>query len=73
MLSIITYLLNHEKVKAQELADKLEVSVRTIYRDVDAIAQAGIPVMTYQGSDGGIGIVEGYKLDKKPPYQRGDQ
>ncbi|HBE80976.1 MAG TPA: transcriptional regulator [Firmicutes bacterium] len=64
MLSIITYLLNHEKVKAQELAEKFEVSVRTIYRDVDAIAQAGIPIVTYQGVDGGIGIIDGYKLDK---------
>lgn len=64
MLSIITYLLNREKVKAQELADKFEVSVRTIYRDIDAISQAGIPIAAYQGADGGIGIVEGYKLDK---------
>lgn len=64
MLSIVTYLLNHEKVKAQDLADKLEVSVRTIYRDIDAISRAGIPIAAYQGADGGIGIVEGYKLDR---------
>lgn len=64
MLYIITYLLNHKKVKAQELAEQFEVSVRTIYRDIDAIAQAGIPIITYQGMDGGIGIVDGFKLDK---------
>jgi predicted DNA-binding transcriptional regulator YafY len=64
MLSIITYLVNHQKVKAQELADKFEVSVRTIYRDIDAISQSGIPITTFQGVNGGIGIVEGYKLDK---------
>ena len=64
MLAIITYLLNHEKVKAQELADRFEVSVRTIYRDIDAISQAGIPVTAYPGVNGGIGIVDGYKLDK---------
>jgi len=64
MLYIITYLLNHKKVKAQELAEQFEVSVRTIYRDIDAIAQAGIPIVTYQGMDGGIGIVDGFKLDK---------
>ena len=64
MLYIITYLLNHKKVKAQELADQFEVSVRTIYRDIDAISQAGIPIVTYQGMDGGIGIIEGFKLDK---------
>ncbi len=64
MLYIITYLLNHRKVKAQELAEQFEVSVRTIYRDIDAIAQAGIPIVTYQGMDGGIGIIDGFKLDK---------
>jgi len=63
MLSIITYLMNHEKVRAKDLAEKLEVSVRTIYRDIDSIAQAGIPVTTFQGAGGGIGIVEGYRLD----------
>lgn len=64
LLAIIVYLLNHEKVKAQDLADKFEVSVRTIYRDIDAISLAGIPIVTYQGTDGGIGIADGYKLDK---------
>lgn len=64
MLSIITYLLHHEKVKAQDLAEKFEVSVRTIYRDLETLSQAGIPVVTYQGVGGGIGLVEGYKLDK---------
>lgn len=64
MLSIILYLINHDKVKAQDLADKFEVSIRTIYRDIEALSQAGIPICTYQGADGGIGIVEGYKLDK---------
>jgi predicted DNA-binding transcriptional regulator YafY len=64
MLYIITYLLNHRKVRAQELADQFEVSVRTIYRDIDAISQAGIPIVTYQGMDGGIGLVDGFKLDR---------
>jgi predicted DNA-binding transcriptional regulator YafY len=35
-----------------------------IYRDIDAISQAGIPITTFQGANGGIGIIEGYKLDK---------
>ncbi len=64
MLYIITYLLNHKKVKAQVLAEQFEVSVRTIYRDIDAISLAGIPIITYQGMDGGIGIAEGFKLDR---------
>lgn len=41
-----------------------EVSVRTIYRDIDSINQAGIPVITYQGAHGGIGLMEGYRLDR---------
>ena len=64
MLSIITYLLTHPKVKAQVLAQKYEVSVRTIYRDIEAISAAGIPIVAYQGVEGGISIMEGYKLDK---------
>ena len=64
MLSIITCLLQREKVKAQELAEKFEVSVRTIYRDLETLSQAGIPVVTYQGVGGGIGLIEGYTLDK---------
>ncbi len=64
LLGIITYLTNHEKVKAQQLAEKFEVSIRTIYRDIEAISKAGIPIATYQGTNGGIGIIEGFKLDK---------
>ena len=64
LLSIITILLRHEKVTAPELAEKLEVSRRTIHRDIDAICQAGIPVVTCQGGGGGIRIADGFKLDK---------
>jgi predicted DNA-binding transcriptional regulator YafY len=48
-----TYLLSHHKAKAQELAEKFEVSVRTIYRDIDAISRAGIPITTFQGCEWG--------------------
>lgn len=41
-----------------------EVSVRTIYRDIESINGAGIPIVTYQGANGGIGIMEGYRLDR---------
>lgn len=64
MLSIITYLLNHDYVRARDLAEKFEVSVRTIYRDIETLNLAGIPVITRQGTGGGIGIVPEYKLDK---------
>ncbi len=64
LISIITLLLRKKKVKAQELADRYEVSVRTILRDIEAINQAGIPIVTYRGSNGGIGIAEGFRIDK---------
>lgn len=64
LLGIITILLQKDKVTAPELALKFEVSRRTIQRDIDAICKAGIPIITYQGGDGGISIAEGYKLDK---------
>lgn len=64
LLGILTILLQHDKVTAPELALKFEVSRRTIHRDIDDICKAGIPVITYQGGDGGISIAKGYKLDK---------
>lgn len=64
LLGIITTLLQRDKVTAPELAKKYEVSRRTILRDIDDICKAGIPIITYQGGDGGISIAEGYKLDK---------
>ena len=64
LISILVVLLRRERVQAKELAEMFEVSVRTILRDVDAINQAGVPVVTYQGANGGIGIAEGYRLDK---------
>ncbi len=64
LLGIIMTLLNHNKLKAKDLAEKYEVSLRTIYRDIDAICQAGIPIVTYPGGDGGVAIAEGFKLNK---------
>lgn len=64
LLGIIIILLNNEKIKAKYLAEKFEVSIRTIYRDIEDICKAGVPIITFQGGDGGIGIVKEYKLDK---------
>lgn len=64
LLGILTILLQNERVTAPELAQKFEVSRRTISRDIDALCQAGIPVITYPGGGGGISIADGFKLDK---------
>lgn len=64
LVSILVLLLRKERIQAKELAEIFEVSVRTILRDVEAINLAGIPIVTYQGANGGIGIAEGYRIDK---------
>jgi len=58
-------LLDKERIGAQELADRFEVSPRTIYRDIDAINRAGIPVRSISGVGGGFEIMQQYKVDKK--------
>lgn len=65
LVSIIMILLDKKRVGAQELADMFEVSPRTIYRDIDAISMAGIPIRSTPGAGGGFEIMEGYKIDKK--------
>jgi predicted DNA-binding transcriptional regulator YafY len=64
LVSILVLLLRKERVQAKELAEMFDVSVRTILRDVEAINLAGIPIVTYQGANGGIGIADGYRLDR---------
>ena len=64
LLEILTLLLRHQQITAPELAKRLEVSRRTIGRDIDDLCRAGIPIVTRQGAGGGIAIAEGYKLDK---------
>lgn len=64
LISITYALLNHEVVSATELAEQYQVSPRTIYRDIEAICAAGIPVVSYQGANGGFGIIKAYKMDR---------
>ncbi len=65
LVSMILVLLGRERIGAQELADMFEVSPRTIYRDVDTINLAGIPVRSTSGAGGGFEIMKEYKMDKK--------
>lgn len=64
LIGIITILLQQDKVTAPQLAERFEVSRRTIQRDIEEICKAGIPLVTMQGYDGGISIAQGYKIDK---------
>lgn len=65
LLSIVIYLLNHDKTTATELSRVFEASVRTIYRDLETLSLAGIPVMTQQGSGGGVSLMPQFRLDRQ--------
>lgn len=64
LVSIIMVLLDKERIGAKELADMFEVSTRTIYRDIDTINMAGIPICGASGVGGGFEIMQKYKIDR---------
>ncbi len=64
LIGIVMLLLQQDKVTAPELAERFEVSRRTINRDIEDICKAGIPLVTTQGFGGGISIEEQYKINK---------
>ena len=61
---VVYHLLEKGKSTAPELAEKFEVSIRTIYRDLDTISAAGIPIYATQGKGGGIFIMQDFVLNK---------
>jgi predicted DNA-binding transcriptional regulator YafY len=65
LLSIVVFLLGREKARAEDLAKRFEVTVRTIYRDLDAINASGIPVVAYPGPGGGFAIDPSYTIDRR--------
>lgn len=64
LFEIVYLLLEKETATAKELAEHFEVSVRTIYRDIDILSTAGIPVYTNKGKGGGISLLDNFVLDK---------
>ena len=64
LIGILSVLLQEEKTTAPELAERFEVSKRTINRDIEALCKAGIPIRTTQGTGGGISIMDGYRMDR---------
>jgi Predicted transcriptional regulator len=65
MISILLLIEAKGKIKAKELAEELETSIRTVYRDIDALCEAGIPLTTDTGPNGGIHFLEGYTVGIK--------
>ena len=64
LIEIIVILLNRPSVTSRELADRFGVSTRTIFRDVDVLSSAGVPIYTDKGKGGGISLLEDYTLNK---------
>jgi len=64
LFGILYLLLAKNKVTAKELADYFEVSIRTIYRDIDILSSLSIPIYASKGKNGGIELLENYKFDK---------
>ncbi|MFE3188337.1 helix-turn-helix transcriptional regulator [Nocardia sp. NPDC059240] len=61
LMSILLLLQTRDRVTAQELAEQLEVSVRTVYRDMESLSAAGIPVYGDPGHEGGYRLVDGFR------------
>lgn len=64
LLGIVVYLLNRDFVSANTLAEKFEVSTKTIQRDIETLNLAGIPIISMKGTNGGYGILNSFKMDK---------
>ncbi|MFC0213530.1 helix-turn-helix transcriptional regulator [Paenibacillus chartarius] len=65
LLAITMMLLNRKRISAKELSERFEISLRTVYRDVETITQAGIPILSYSGASGGYEIMDQYRLDRQ--------
>ena len=64
LFEMLHMMLNKKNITAKELSEYFEVSVRTVYRDIETLASAGIPVYSLRGKNGGIRLLEGYTLNK---------
>lgn len=64
LFEIVYILLERKKVTAKELAQKFEVSTRTIYRDIETLSSSGIPIYATKGNEGGISLLDDYVLNK---------
>ncbi len=64
LFEIVYILMQKKKTTAKELADRFEVSTRTIYRDIETLSTANIPIYASKGKDGGIGLLDKYILNK---------
>lgn len=64
LVQMVFLLLSHENITAKQLAEELHVSTRTIYRDINTLSIAGIPITSQKGYGGGLSLLQGFSLDK---------
>ncbi len=64
LFQIVYILLERKTITAKELADKFEVSTRTIYRDIEVLSSSKIPIYANKGKGGGINLLDNFVLDK---------
>ena len=64
LVQMVFYIAHHGHVTAKELSVFFHVSTRTIYRDINTLSIAGIPVVSVKGTGGGISLMDGYTIDK---------
>ncbi len=64
LIQMVFLLLRHENITAKQLAEELCVSTRTIYRDINILSMAGIPITSQKGYGGGLSLLQGFSLDK---------
>ena len=72
LFEIVYLLLQRRRMTAAELAERFEVSVRTVYRDIDALSAAGVPVYAIPGKGGGVALMEHCVLDRAA-FSEGEQ
>ena len=63
LFEIVYLLMQKKKITAKELANRFEVYTRTIYRDIEILSRANIPVYATKGKEGGIGLLDEYVLN----------
>ncbi len=65
LLAITILLLNRRRISAGELAERFEVSTKTVYRDIETLCRAGIPIVSHQGMSGGFELMERYTIGRQ--------